>query len=134
MLCETKLSAKKTYNLEGYITFQKNQNVHSGGLIIAIKNCFAGSAIEVSDVLNHNIMSIQIRCKDKRIRIIIAYGPQENELKKEKEQFYDDLNVAIERAKLNKELILISGDLNAKLEKDIISGDQHETSPNGAFH
>ena len=68
MLCETKLSAKKNYNLEGYTTFQKNKNVHNGGLIIAIKNCFAGSAIEVSDVLNHNIMSIQIRCKDKRIR------------------------------------------------------------------
>ena len=78
-------------------------------------------------------MSIQLRCKDERIRIIIAYGPQENELKKEREQFYDDLNVEIERAKLNEELILIAGDLNAKLGKDMISGDQHETSPNSAF-
>ena len=47
---------------------------------------------------------------DERIRIIIAYGPQENELKKEREQFYDDLNVEIERAKLNEELILIAGE------------------------
>ena len=39
MLCETKLSAKKNYNLEGYTTFQKNKNVQCGGLIIEIKNC-----------------------------------------------------------------------------------------------
>ena len=73
-------------------------------------------------------LRIQLRCKDERIHIIIAYGPQENELKKEREQFYDDLNVEIERAKLNEELIL-----TAKPGKDMISGDQHETSPNGAF-
>ena len=98
-----------------------------------LKNCFAGSAIEVSDVVNHNIMSIQLWCNDERIRIIIAYGPQENELKKEREQFYDDLIVEIERAKLNEKLILIAGDLNTKHGKDMICGDQHETSPNGAF-
>ena len=38
-------------------------------------------------------MSVQITCTNQVIRLILAYGPQENASKDEKDKFYDDLNI-----------------------------------------
>ena len=65
------------------------------------------------------------------IRLILAYGPQENTSKDEKDKFYDDLNIEVERGKLCEEQTLIVGDLNAKLEHPIIKNDVYDISTNG---
>ena len=80
---------------------------------------------------NENIMSVQITFTNQVIRLILAYGPQENASKDEKDKFYDDLNIEVERAKLCGEQILIVGDLNAKLGHPIIKNDVYDISMNG---
>ena len=65
------------------------------------------------------------------IRLILAYGPNENASKNEKDKFYDDLIIEIERAKLCGEQLLIVGDLNAKRGHPIIKNDVYDISMNG---
>ena len=76
-------------------------------------------------------MSVQITGTNQVIRLILAYGPQENASKNEKDNFHDDLNIEVERAKLCGEQVLIVGDLNAKLGNPIIKNDVYDISTNG---
>ena len=57
--------------------------------------------------------------------------PQKNACEDEKDKFYDDLNIEVERAKLCGEQVLIVGDLNAKLGHPIIKNDVFDISTNG---
>ena len=85
----------------------------------------------MSKTETENIMSVQITCTNQVIRLILAYGRQENASKDEKDKFYGDLNIEEERAKRCWERVLIVGDLNAKLGHPIIKNDVHDISTNG---
>ena len=85
----------------------------------------------MSKTENENIMSVQITGTNQVIRLILAYGSQENASKNENDKFYEDLNIEVERAKLCGEQILIVGDLNAKLGHPIIKNDVYDISMNG---
>ena len=74
----------------------------------------------MSKTENENTKSVQVTCTNQVIRLILAYRPLENASKDEKDKFYDDLNIEVERAKLCGEQVLIVGDLNAKLGHPII--------------
>ena len=76
-----------------------------------------------------NILSASFTYQDTRIRLIAAYGPQENAAATERENFYDELNIEIEHCSISDENPLISGDLNAKLKKE--NGGVYAMSPNG---
>ena len=65
------------------------------------------------------------------LRLILAYGPQENESIDIKEEFYTDFEIEIERAKLSGDLVLALGDFNVKLGSELIPNDTHERSANG---
>ena len=72
-------------------------------------------------------LSVQVTCTNQVIRVILAYGPQENASKDEKDKFYDDLNIEVlERAKLCGEQALVIGDLNANLGHQIIKNDVYD--------
>ena len=60
-----------------------------------------------------------INGKDCSVRLILVYGPQEND-SEDKNSFYHDISVQVEIAFLNGESIIMVGDLNAKLGHDVI--------------
>ena len=105
--------------------------IHIGGLFISIAKSAGGQPLDVSKTENENLMLVQIACTNQVIRLILAYGPQENASKDEKDKFYDDLNIEVERAKLCGEQVLIVGDLNAKLGHPFIKNDVYNISTNG---
>ena len=63
-------------------------------------------------------------------RLILAYGPQENESIDTKEKFYTDFEIETERAKLSGDHVLALGDFNAKLGSEFIPSGTHERSAN----
>ena len=65
------------------------------------------------------------------IRLILAYGPQEGDAKDEIEDFYENLQIQIDRSVLKGDSVLLVGDLNAKLGKTVINRDIHDMSANG---
>ena len=76
---------------------------------------------------------VPVRLNNNRegIRLILAYGPQENDPEINRNLFYQDLSFQIEQAFLNGDSVIMVGDFNAKLGKDVIGGDVHPMSPSG---
>ena len=64
-------------------------------------------------------------------KVDFAYGPQEGDAKDEIEDFYENLQIQIDRSVLKGDSVLIVGDLNAKLGKTFINRDIHDMSANG---
>ena len=85
----------------------------SGGIAIAVSDKF--QLLNVTSSHNTNILSGLI--PNLNIRIIVCYGPQEKELKENREAFFDELSTEVQRATDSGNNIIILGDLNAKLEK-----------------
>ena len=65
------------------------------------------------------------------IRLILAYEPQEGDAKDEIEDFYENLQIQIDRSVLKGDSVLLVGDLNAKLGKTVINRDIHDMNANG---
>ena len=65
------------------------------------------------------------------IRLILAYGPQENDPEINRNLFYQNLSIQIEQAFWSGDSVIMVGDFNANLRKDVIGGDVHPMSPNG---
>ena len=68
--------------------------------------------------------------KDCSVRLILVYGPQEND-SEDKDSFYHDISVQVEMAYLNGDSIIMVGNLNAKLGYNVIPNDLHPMSNNG---
>ena len=100
-------------------------------MYLSIAKSAGGQPLDVSKTENENIISVQITCTNQVIQLILAYGPQENASKDDKDKFYDDLSIKVERAKLCGEQILIVRDMNAKLGYPIIKNDVCDISTNG---
>ena len=62
------------------------------------------------------------------MRIIACYGPQEDEAKDVREEFFEDVAIEINKCKIAEDQFIILGDLNAKLEADAEGCLHHETA------
>ena len=77
------------------------------------------------------ILVVEIETKEKAIRIISGYGPQENWEEEKRLPFFLALETEIEKAELAGKSIIIEMDANSKLGPDHIPEDPHPMSPNG---
>ena len=65
------------------------------------------------------------------IRLILAYGPQKGDTKDEIDDFYENLQIQLDRSFMKGDSVLLVGDLNAKLGKTVRKSDIHDMSANG---
>ena len=78
------------------------------------------------------LLVVQVEVGSKHIRIMSGYGPQENLDTDKRMPFFSVLEEEIMRAKVSNKSIIIQLDVNSKLGKNIIPGDPHDQTPNGA--
>ena len=64
--------------------------------------------------------------------MVLVYGSQENDSVNKIQDFYDSISVQVERANLAGDSVFLVGDFNAKLCEEIIRGEIHQMSNNGA--
>ena len=64
---------------------------------------------------NAEFLTVKLIFGGEKIRLILVYGPQEYPSEREKETFWHNIHVEVERAKLAGENLLLIGDFNAKL-------------------
>ena len=69
------------------------------------------------------LIVVQIKVKNKELRVITGYGPQENLSTKERMPFFTKLEEEIVSAKLANKSIIIQMDANSKLGNTIIPND-----------
>ena len=67
------------------------------------------------------------------VRLISACGPQEGDAKGEIEDFYENLQIQLDRSFLKGDSVLLVEDLNAKFGKTVRNPDIHDMSVNGKF-
>ena len=93
--------------------------------------------IENWNFISPRLLEVNIKPKDREIKLLIAYGPNEDANKEEKDKFESNLQIAAENLKPKQELMIL-GDLNARVGNNAetacgVIGREGETitSPNG---
>ena len=125
-LQETKLNTKGMVRLNGYEIFEQIRTDKGGG----------GLLTAVDENLDPEIVTegtVQIKAGEINIRVINAYGPQEDVGTAETVQFWLDLEEEIITAKDNNCWVLVQLDANAKVGKDFIENDPHTITGNGVL-
>ena len=79
----------------------------------------------------NEIITIQADLGEHTVRIINAYGPQEDADQQKVMSFWQEIELEIMNARDNNCLIIMELDANAKIGPDVIKDDPNKTSNNG---
>ena len=124
-LSETKVFKKNSVKIPGYQLYPVTRSSRKGGgLLIAVKHGLC-SSILVDEGDNADFLAAKLLLPDNNVRLILVYGRQEDASEVAKSMFYDRVTYQIERAKLVGESVILTGDFNVKLGKDLIKNDIH---------
>ena len=130
-LIERLENPKVSIKIDGYQVFPAVKKKGSeGGLAVAVKHGLCSSLV-IDYGENAEFITVRLCFGLESIRLILAYGPQEGDAKDEIEDFYENLQIQIDRSVLKGDSVLLVGDLNAKLGKTVINSDIHDMSTNG---
>ena len=128
---ETKFSKQGLFKIPGYQIFENvRKNKKGGGLLTAAID-------DTNPVLIHSgsddneILTIQVEVNENKIRVINAYGPQEDDNTNKIISFWQEIESEIIDAKANNCMILIQLDANAKVGTKHIKKDPNQMSDNG---
>lgn len=133
MVQETKFKNVGQLKVKGYQLFERiRKNREGGGLLIGIENEMNCEPVLISVADEETeIIVIEIDLKVMKIRLITAYGPQEDAPEELIKKFYARLEEEIDDSENNNCEAIIELDCNAKLGKEVIKGDPKEMSENG---
>ena len=76
-------------------------------------------------------LTVDINVKQMQIVCSTAYGPQENDSRVKKDNFWKYLEEDVNRAKIEGKGYILQGDLNAWLGKNVIQNDPRPQNTNG---
>ena len=84
---------------------------------------------EYSDSIE--LLIVEIKAENKRIRVMTGYGPQETWDIDVKMKFFNTLEAEIVKASYSGTSVILMGDLNSKLGPEFIKNDPHSKTENG---
>ena len=131
-LQETKLRTLGKIKLPGYQIFEKVRSGCGGGLLTAVDEKLSPVLISTGQHEESEVLVVQCRAQSYDIRIINAYGPQEDAYNKEViYAFWQELEEEIVSAIDDDCMLVIEMDANAKLGRENIENDPHDVTHNG---
>ena len=131
-LQETHSKRKGKIQLVDHVTFEAIRKAKGGGtLISAHKDLNPKLIVQYEE--EFELLVVEIELKEKKVRVISGYGPQENWPEDKRMPFFIALETEIEKAALADRSVIIEMDANAKLGEKYIKGDPYEISPNGTI-
>ena len=127
---ETHFNKKGKLKIENYEIFESIRKKQKGGTMLG-----AHKALNPKLISEYNeefeLLVVEIVVKNKEIRIITGYGPQESWPEVERMPFFLALEQEIIKAELQGKSIIIEMDSNSKLGPSLIPRDPHNQSVNG---
>ena len=127
---ETHFAKKGQFKLQDFEIFEAIRTKDKGGTMIgAHKALDPKLIIEYSE--DFELVVIEIKIRNKEVRIMTGYGPQESWNEVDRMPFFISLEKEISKAELAGKSIIIEMDSNSKLGKDYISMDPHGQTQNG---
>ena len=132
-LQETKARKTGSVKLKGYQVFEKIRSGGSGGgLLTAIDENLTPVLVSTGKEDNSELLTVQVKVGQHDIRIINAYGLQEDDCDKEEiYSFWKKIEEEVITAKDENCLVIIQLDANAKIGREKIKDDPNEISANG---
>ena len=128
-LQETKTRFRNKIKYPNYTFFEYiRKNSGGGGLLTAVHNNL--HPVQVSNDEDVEVLVVEGRLDDIKIRLINGYGPQEAD-EENTRAFMNKIDLEVKSAMLAGALICIEMDANSKLGPGIIKGDPKEQSKNG---
>ena len=130
-LQETKYKSSGRFKIDNFEIFELvRKNKNGGGLAIGcLKELKPVWMREGNDDVE--ALSIEIVLKDMKIRCVVAYGCQENDLNDRKESFWEYLDDDVQQAAIAGSGFILQFDGNLWAGKDIIPGDPNMQNRNG---
>ena len=116
-LCETKLHKNSNFDLKGYKLEKSNLKAGKEGILVAAKEgtfCRMEKSYESDE---RNIATVVIKYPKDTVRMVVVHGPQEEAQIDCKDEFFENLTAEVERCITAGDRLIITGDLNAKLEQ-----------------
>ena len=130
-LQETHSRTKGKIQIEEFVVFEAIRREKGGGTMIAAHQNLKPKLVEeYTD--SFELLTVEVETKEKEIRIISGYGPQENLPEDKRLPFFVALELEVEKASLAGKSVIIEMDANSKLGNKYIPKDPHEQSQNGA--
>ena len=132
-LQETKVRKSGRLKLKGYQIFEKvRKDGIGGGLLTAADENLNPVLISTGKEDDSEILTVQVKAGKHEIRIINAYGPQEDESNLDEiYRFWQEIEEEITNAKDDDCMIIIQLDANTKIGKKHLKNDSNDETPNG---
>ena len=132
VLCETKRGGcLKKDELEQYKVIPKNTKPGKEGLLVGVRKESFKSVREITETELTNIITVRIEYPKMNLRVIVAHAPQETDKDEERSEFFEEMEVQIERAEDSGDELLVVGDFNARLSCTAGNIVAENGSPNG---
>ena len=125
------MNKKGLVKLPGYQLFEKVRESKGGGGLLTCVDEDLNPVLISSCKDDTEILTVEANLGNNKIRIINAYGPQEDDDIQDVLGFWQELEGEVIRAKDENCYIIIEMDANAKVGKKVIKEDQHNISSNG---
>ena len=87
-------------------------------MLIGVREGSFQSIREITDTELTNILTVRVEYPKMSMRVIMAHAPQENSKVEERSEFFEELEVQIERAESSGDEVIILGDFNARIEEN----------------
>ena len=116
--CETKLADDKLLRnlLPNYEINSRPTKAGKSGIALAVKKQTFSSILDVTSTMYKDILVTRVEMDTISFRIVLGYAPQETEDVETREQFFTELEIELINCKMEGDLPLLIGDLNAKIE------------------
>ena len=130
-LQETKVSKKGSIKIPGYQIFEKLRNKRGGGGLMTVVDEDLEPVLVSCGNEDIDVIAVQTKVGNNRIRVINGYGPQEDEDKQQLLNFWHEIKKEVISAKDNECMMIIEMDANAKVGREVIANDPHNQTNNG---
>ena len=131
---ETKLKGNETISCEALTSYQvyyrNRQESQGGGIAIGVDKDLKSTLVKEGEN-DTEALSVKIFLEDIEIRVLTAYGPQENALKSQKDKFWEFIEEEVNLADLEGDGLIIQMDGNLHAGPELIKGDPNTRNQNG---
>ena len=127
---ETHFSKKGNFKHQNFEIFEAIRSKEKGGTMVGAHKALQPILIEEYSE-DFELLVVEVKIRNKEIRIITGYGPQESWNEVDRIPFFVSLEKEISKAELLGKSMIIEMDSNSKLGREYISKDPHNQSPNG---
>ena len=130
---ETKLNKEDKVEIPGFEISRVDRVEDGGGVMLVYRKCLKKIMVETKEIRLHNAEMLWKKLNNGKVKIVIGviYMPQESRTKIDKlKEIYQVIEEQIADTRSRGESILILGDLNCKVGKEI-AGNTHEVTCGG---